>query len=150
MNDLEQEQHRLERRELLAKLKKASKPKKNKVNTDIKTVDRSKPLALSGAQERLWFFARLDEQASKAYHIPSRLHIIGELNRVVLDRTLATLIERHEILRTSFIKKLSDDDPIQIIHDGHEFALVDIDLSELDDHAQRSRLAQELEFEAEA
>ena len=54
----------------------------------IERVDRDQPLPLSWSQQRLWFIAQLDEQASLAYHIPVRVRLTGELNQVALDQTL--------------------------------------------------------------
>ncbi len=45
----------------------------------IPLVDRSEPLALSFAQERLWFIAQMDARASAAYHIPGRIEIARPL-----------------------------------------------------------------------
>ncbi|MCE4540810.1 amino acid adenylation domain-containing protein, partial [Pelomonas sp. P7] len=50
----------------------------------IPLADRSQPLPLSFAQQRLWFIAQLDQAASRAYHIPAALRLTGELNREAL------------------------------------------------------------------
>ena len=47
----------------------------------IKVVERDQPLPVSWSQQRLWFIAQLDEQASLAYHMPSSLRLTGELNK---------------------------------------------------------------------
>src|SRR5438445_8586866 len=62
----------------------------------------SAPLALSFAQQRLWFMAQLDPQASRAYHIPGGVRLKGVLDRVALQAALDRLIARHEVLRTHF------------------------------------------------
>ena len=46
----------------------------------IPAVDRTKPMPLSFAQQRLWFLAQM-EGASQAYHIPLDLRLTGELDR---------------------------------------------------------------------
>ena len=65
----------------------------------IERVDRDQPLPLSWSQQRLWFIAQLDEQASLAYHMPVSVRLTGELNQEsTWINTLNTLLERHEVL----------------------------------------------------
>ncbi|WP_421549518.1 amino acid adenylation domain-containing protein [Pseudomonas sp. QD4] len=66
-------------------------------------VDREQPLALSYAQERQWFLWQLDPE-SAAYHLPTALRLHGDLDVQTLQRSLDTLIERHESLRTTFVE----------------------------------------------
>src|SRR4029077_10558921 len=58
-------------------------------------------LPLSFAQQRLWFLGQI-EGAGAAYHIPFGLHLKGDLNRPALRRALQEMVNRHEVLRTSF------------------------------------------------
>ncbi|QSQ19871.1 amino acid adenylation domain-containing protein [Pyxidicoccus parkwayensis] len=58
-------------------------------------------LPLSFAQQRLWFFDRLQPQ-SPLYNIPLALRLEGALDVPALERTLAELVRRHESLRTTF------------------------------------------------
>ncbi|HEX9939135.1 MAG TPA: amino acid adenylation domain-containing protein, partial [Longimicrobium sp.] len=67
----------------------------------IEPADRSVPLPLSFAQQRLWFMDRMEGTGS-AYHIPTRMRLKGELDRDALVRALDTIVERHEALRTVF------------------------------------------------
>ncbi|WP_340608593.1 non-ribosomal peptide synthetase [Xenorhabdus bharatensis] len=71
--------------------------------TVIPSTDRSQPLPLSFAQQRLWFLNQLDPAASRAYHIPVALRLTGQLNHHALTSTLNHLVARHESLRTRFI-----------------------------------------------
>src|SRR5262249_23457760 len=57
--------------------------------------------ALSFAQERLWFFDQL-EPGNSAYNIPRALRLTGPLDRKRLQQSLAAIVRRHEVLRTSF------------------------------------------------
>ena len=93
----------------------------------ITAVDRTGPLPLSYAQQRMWFLSQLDG-VSEAYHLPQSLRIDGELDRVALRRALDRLIVRHESLRTTFAKV--DGTPVQCIGDAQSsrFALVEHDL----------------------
>jgi amino acid adenylation domain-containing protein len=64
-------------------------------------VDRSVPLPLSFAQQRLWFIEQL-APGTPAYNMPLALRMKGVLNVGALERALSTLVRRHESLRTRF------------------------------------------------
>ncbi|MFD3167090.1 amino acid adenylation domain-containing protein [Herpetosiphon sp. NSE202] len=100
--------------------------------------DRNQDLALSFAQERVWFLHQLDPQSS-VYHLTYNLRLEGKLDLAALEHSFAMLVQRHEILRTTF--GLSANQPIQIIHDRLplNFKLVDLrhyPISEQDQAAQ--------------
>ncbi|EDX72591.1 AMP-binding enzyme domain protein [Coleofasciculus chthonoplastes PCC 7420] len=59
------------------------------------------PLPLSWAQERLWFLQQL-EGITPTYNICSALKITGPLERVALEQAMSELIERHQVLRSTF------------------------------------------------
>ncbi|MDX7987526.1 amino acid adenylation domain-containing protein, partial [Xenorhabdus sp. 12] len=69
----------------------------------IPVADRTHPLPLSFAQQRLWFLGQIDPSASLAYHIPVALRLTGPLNQSALSKALDQLVARHEILRTRFV-----------------------------------------------
>src|SRR6266850_6498994 len=56
---------------------------------------------LSFAQQRLWFIDQL-EPGSPAYHVATSLRLAGPLDVEALQRSLQTVVERHEILHTRF------------------------------------------------
>jgi amino acid adenylation domain-containing protein len=64
-------------------------------------VPRSGPLALSFAQQRLWFLHQLDPE-SPAYNVAQAIRLTGHLRIDVLRRALAEVVRRHESLRTTF------------------------------------------------
>ncbi|MBB4233418.1 amino acid adenylation domain-containing protein, partial [Rhizobium mongolense] len=68
----------------------------------IVAASRDEPLALSFAQQRLWFLAQLDE-GSTNYHIPLALRLRGGLDRTAWQRSLDRLFARHEALRSVFV-----------------------------------------------
>ncbi|HVR95371.1 MAG TPA: amino acid adenylation domain-containing protein, partial [Thermoanaerobaculia bacterium] len=69
--------------------------------SSIPRADRDRPLALSFAQLRLWFFDQL-EPGSAVYNIPLAVRAHGTLDLERLARVFAGLIWRHESLRTAF------------------------------------------------
>ncbi|HEX2093502.1 MAG TPA: condensation domain-containing protein, partial [Longimicrobiaceae bacterium] len=95
----------------------------------IEPADRSGRLALSFAQQRLWFLEQLGNLGS-AYHMRSTLRLRGELDRLALVRALDRIVARHEVLRTTF--RVTGGDPEQWIAPAGEsaFHLVDHDLRE--------------------
>ena len=60
-------------------------------------------LALSFAQQRLWFLAQLDERINATYNIPLAVRLRGVLDKSALRQTLDALWCRHEALRTIFV-----------------------------------------------
>src|SRR3954469_23114999 len=82
-------------------------------------------LALSFAQERLWFLAQLDPE-SPAYNIPTALRLEGPLRVAALAGALAAVVQRHEALRTVF--RDEGGIPAQVISltAGSELPLIDL------------------------
>lgn len=120
-----------DKQELFLKLLNAKVDRKR---SKIERVDRAKALPLSLSQERLWFISQLDDRASRAYHVPVVLGLKGKLDRGVLNRVFATLLERHEILRTN-IRTDKQGEPFQIIQEN---ASPEIDCYSLDEHGGMS------------
>ncbi|CAA9371895.1 MAG: hypothetical protein AVDCRST_MAG68-5573, partial [uncultured Gemmatimonadetes bacterium] len=93
----------------------------------IEPADRGEPLPLSFAQQRLWFLDQLGG-GGRAYHIPVRLRLRGELHREALGRALDRVVERHESLRTVFAQV--EGQPVQHVRSAEAggFPLADHDL----------------------
>lgn len=60
-------------------------------------------LPSSYGQNRIWFFEQMLPN-SPTYHIPILLKITGDLQPAVLEKTIQKIIERHEVLRTTFLE----------------------------------------------
>ena len=60
--------------------------------------------ALSYAQQRMWFLWQLDPQ-SGAYNLPGAVRLTGRLNLPALEQAFASLVARHETLRTVFQRR---------------------------------------------
>ncbi|HYW06680.1 MAG TPA: FkbM family methyltransferase, partial [Longimicrobium sp.] len=69
---------------------------------DIEPADRGGRLALSFAQQRLWFLEQMGGMGS-TYHVPRGLRLRGRLDRAALRRALDGIVARHEALRTTFV-----------------------------------------------
>ncbi len=68
-------------------------------------VPRGPHMPLSFAQQRLWFLDQL-HPASAMYNVVSALRLGGDLDVAALRRALDEIVERHEILRTTFRDEL--------------------------------------------
>ena len=111
----------------------------------IRRKERGGRLALSFAQQRLWFISRM-EGASRAYHIAAGLRLSGKLDRDALARALNKIGERHEALRTTF--SMRDGEPIQVIGPAEQgFELLEVDLREAEE--VEAELLRQAEQEAE-
>jgi amino acid adenylation domain-containing protein len=84
-------------------------------------------LCLSFAQQRLWFLQQLELESGAAYHINRTLRLQGLLHSAALEQAFATILERHEALRTHFV--VTDGVPQQVISPPAKFELPFIDLS---------------------
>ncbi|HEX9940150.1 MAG TPA: condensation domain-containing protein, partial [Longimicrobium sp.] len=102
----------------------------------IVPVDRSAPLPLSFAQQRLWFLERLGDLGG-TYHVPTRLRLEGELDRPALRRALDAILARHEALRTTFVEV--EGEPVQRIAKESRFHLLEHDLGGHPDAAAELR-----------
>ncbi|MFJ2261195.1 amino acid adenylation domain-containing protein, partial [Streptomyces sp. NPDC087844] len=94
----------------------------------IEAVDRSGPLPLSFAQQRLWFLDQL-APGSTEYNIELPVWLRGEKPDVeALNAALTALLARHEVLRTRLTAG-ADGVPYQLIDSPAEFMLPLVDVS---------------------
>jgi amino acid adenylation domain-containing protein len=104
----------------------------------ISRAERDEGLPLSFAQQRLWFLDRING-GSAQYNLATALYIKGKLNYSALQRAFNTIVDRHEILRTTYSEK--DGSPIQIIHDATTVNIASvIDLSMLQPPEQENQV----------
>ena len=94
----------------------------------IPRADRSLPLPLSFAQERLWLLDRFEPESS-TYTIPGAIRLSGPLAVPALRAAVGRLAERHESLRTTFA--LAGDRPVQRVAECGSLGLPLSDLSAL-------------------
>ena len=137
MTDLNSELRDLspnQRERLLAKLREIRPAEEQRTGADF-----SRRLAESGvlsfAQQRLWFLHQMFPETT-AYHCPSTIRINLPVNIGVLEKTLAEIARRHEILRTTF--RLRDGQPIQSVTPSAAISLRTTDLRGLPDDERES------------
>src|SRR5690349_3724814 len=91
---------------------------------------------LSAAQERLWFLTQINPQDTAA-NIARAVRVTGPVNREVLDRSLQSMVDRHETLRTTFATTQLyagiDSRPVQLVAEAGRFPFAFIDISETPD-----------------
>lgn len=69
----------------------------------IQATSTNSNIPLSFGQERLWFIDQLE--GSLQYHIPMVARLKGEINKQALNRSIQTIINRHQVLRTVIRQK---------------------------------------------
>ncbi|MEU0005141.1 non-ribosomal peptide synthase/polyketide synthase [Streptomyces sp. NPDC006314] len=79
----------------------------------IPRAGRDRPLPLSFAQQRLWFLDRL-RPGDPRYNSAVAVRLTGTPDRGALEAALATVVARHEALRTTFEE--TDGRPAQTVH----------------------------------
>lgn len=106
-------------------------------------VSRKGRLPLSFTQESLWLLEQLDPGGT-AYSMPAAFRLSGALNLSALEQSLFQLLQRHEILRTSY-SAVADEQPVQVIASGKEFSLPVIDLETHSPDEQESAVRQQIQ-----
>ncbi|HLL83117.1 MAG TPA: condensation domain-containing protein, partial [Longimicrobium sp.] len=91
----------------------------------VERVAREGALAPSFGQERFWFLRKLIPDLA-AYHVPLAYALHGALDADALDRALAEVVRRHEVLRTRLAER--EGRPVQEILPAAAVPLVRIDL----------------------
>ena len=105
----------------------------------IKPVPRSGNLTLSFAQERLWFLDQLQPDSS-IHNMRAAFCLKGALNVAALEQSLAEIVRRHEILRTTF--SAVDGMPVQVISPYIDLRLPVIDAREVHEPEREIKVQQ--------
>ena len=109
----------------------------------MQRVLRDEKLSLSYAQQRLWFLEQLKPDTC-VNNIPVAFHLKGSLNVAALEQSLAEIVRRHEVLRTTF--QMVDGRAVQVISPDLTLTLLVIDLQEFTE-TEREVEAQRLTVE---
>jgi amino acid adenylation domain-containing protein len=112
----------------------------------IVPVSRMGSLPLSFAQQRLWFLDCLLPDKG-TYNIPTLWRLSGVLDVEALRRSIQTLVERHETLRTCFVVR--GDEPVQVIGSPHSVPLPMTDLSAMTQAEREARARHIIDVEVQ-
>jgi surfactin family lipopeptide synthetase A len=99
----------------------------------------------SFAQQCLWFLDQL-EPDSAVYNVPITIHLKGLLDVRALERSLDTIVQRHEALRTTFTMM---DEPVQVIIPTLTIPLPTVDLRDFPETERESKALQLASEEAQ-
>ncbi len=100
--------------------------------------DRTLPCPLSPAQERIWFIEQISS-GEPAYNEAEGVRLRGKLDVDALERAFNVIIERHEILRTTF--QARDGRPEAVVHENFPVKFKRISLRHLAADQREAELA---------
>ncbi len=118
-----------ERRELLARLLR----------------ERAGRARLSTSQEHLWVLHQLVPD-SPVYNVPAVVRLAGALNAEVVERSLAEIVRRHEVLRTRFERHQGG--PVPVVVEAPEVLLEREDLTAVPAAEREARMLERANQEA--
>ena len=91
--------------------------------------ERPAEIPLSFAQQSLWFLDQLSP-GQATFNMPVAVRVSGPLDLVAFERSLAEMVRRHEVLRTSFASV--EGRPVQVVAETVVLPLIVADLRGLD------------------
>ncbi|MBN3941890.1 non-ribosomal peptide synthetase [Nostoc sp. NMS9] len=112
----------------------------------IQSIGRDGDLPLSFGQERLWFLNQLVPNHA-FYNVSEAFCLRGVLNSTILEQSLNEIINRHEILRTTYSSLKGQ--PIQDIHSTFPIKLLVVNLQGLSPDDRESQVRQLILEEAQ-
>lgn len=102
----------------------------------IKPTLYKKEIPLSFSQKRIWFLNQLNPE-NVAYNLNACYIIDGAVDKDVLERSFNQIVERHEILRTTF---KDSNGPVQVISPKLYLPINLKDISRLQEHTKQSEI----------
>ncbi|HEX5709538.1 MAG TPA: amino acid adenylation domain-containing protein [Pyrinomonadaceae bacterium] len=99
---------------------------------------------LSPQQRRLWLL----QQGGSEYHAQGAVLIEGTLAEHNLKAALQTVVERHEILRTTFRRRVGIKTPLQSVNDEGAFEWQVIEVTDRDETAAGALIGEHFERQA--
>src|SRR5437660_12544622 len=85
-------------------------------------------LPTSFGQQRLWLLHQLDPK-STAYNLASVIRISTPLHLEALEQSLQAIVQRHEVLRSTFVTR--EGQPLQVIAPHLQLPLAVLDVQHL-------------------
>ncbi|WP_235217099.1 non-ribosomal peptide synthase/polyketide synthase [Archangium violaceum] len=101
----------------------------------IPLAPRNEPLPLSFAQQRLWYLQQVEPE-SATYNNGVTYRLSGPLNVAALHSALEAVVNRHEVLRTTYT--LTEQGAVQLIHPSIELSMPRVELSASTSEARES------------
>jgi acyl carrier protein len=96
---------------------------------DIEKAEKKEFYPLSYNQNRMWILHQL-EPGTSAFNMPNAIAFRHEVEEELIKKTVSSLLQRHESLRTGF--KVVNGEPVQFISEKIEIPLEKIDISSLE------------------
>ena len=112
----------------------------------IPKLPRHDGVALSFAQQRLWFLDQM-ESNSPLYNLPQAIRLSGSLNVPALEKSLAEIVRRHQTLRTTF--EAVNGKPVQRISSAPDFKVTLMDLRQVPESRREEDLNRLLTSQAQ-
>ncbi|CAH9058404.1 Tyrocidine synthase 3 [Pseudoalteromonas holothuriae] len=112
----------------------------------IAPIARTERLPLSYAQQRLWLIEQV-QSGTLQYHMPASFELKGTLHLGAFNEALKSIIERHEVLRSTILSGGAGESPEQLINEQFAVPLKIEDLSALN---TQDALEQWLDLEQKA
>ncbi|WP_441292720.1 aminotransferase class III-fold pyridoxal phosphate-dependent enzyme [Sorangium sp. KYC3313] len=103
---------------------------------------------LSWGQQGLWFLSQI-EGAGQAYNLPCGVRLSGTLHVDALERAIRTIVQRHDILRTTFVTD-DDDAVVAVVGEERPLRLARLDFSALSHEEQQREISSLIRREARA
>jgi amino acid adenylation domain-containing protein len=105
--------------------------------TEVRDAEETYVFPTSFAQQRLWLLDQI-EPGRPTYNVPLNLRLRGHIDAPALKRAFSILVERHEVLRTTF--DTVEGEPMQIVHAPAEQPLGVVDLRAFDGAEREDQL----------
>ncbi|WP_416235670.1 amino acid adenylation domain-containing protein, partial [Nodularia sp. UHCC 0506] len=109
------------------------------LSNSISVRESTDKILLSFAQQRLWMLAQI-EPKNPSYNVAAALRLNGDVNIDVLTQSFKEIIQRHEVLRTSFLNV--DGQGVAVIAPEIDINIPVIDLSFLPPSPQQQLIQQ--------
>src|ERR1043165_9564976 len=93
---------------------------------------------VSYAQRRLWFLDQL-EPGSSLYNVFDLIPICGALDAAAMTRALGEVVNRHEVLRTTF--GVVEGEPVQVVASSQQLSIQTVDLRHLPEQERGTEVA---------
>ena len=111
----------------------------------ITTVPSDEPAPLSFAQQRMWFLDQL-QGGTAAFNSPVHLRFSGSLNLDALEKSIAEILKRHEVLRTNF--PVRNGTPVSVVRPVDTSNLELIDCSSMEEGEKERLIEDRLQADA--